>query len=849
MNWHDWIALTPETFIKRLRRRLTKPIGHNDFIALYNVLMAATDERVEWVLVLAPRLNALLKKRKRPREALLFLEMTARAQIIAGKAMEAFETLNELARADSSSETRETVLELTRGLVGHSEDYAASLDHRPAMLKAACTLLAHYELWEERGELLLEAAHIYSRHGAVQAAYRAIDDVERLAHDIGSLPLLARAFQAAVAVACDEGDPEFAVHAGHRAIETLDEIGKPAPVSLLCNMGTAMMRMGDTSNGEIQLRRALAASGPDSEIRPSIMVNLAACLRQAGKLNDAKAVITDARTAHDADSKPESVLELELISARIGVEAGEASTVVKALSAAAEAFDLALADVLRLHHRRGLRERYLPRFETILRSLPENGPAHYALAPLIACRGNALGDWMALLRWRQEVVAGASPEMAQAIESIVDGLRREGAPHLFGFLEKYDDAWEPGNLVGEFWDRLSRIVPELNERFGNPFADARLTPMLEAIHERLTEGHCIVAMTYAGEEPMLWAFHGNQYSRVQLPATPLQDWLSATIKFSNGEQSRRDFAHALASLLDILSPLLDPLWEHVAYSGAQSVRYLQDFSPAPPIGALVMRNCGLRDRMRKGEFEVRIVAALRQADEAEAVHGPIVAIIDKDGDLLLPRHEGVALARAAGLQEPTVVDVSEQRDLPEVMGRADMMLVSTHGAPISGFTDPFFAKLGGSKQHPISISSLQAHGDRLNVRVVILNACYSGSGSAKNFQRQFRTSDMVSYPAFSLLNGRTIACAGGWRTSDTAGFLFTWLVGKALGAGLGPAAAMSSAIGSLPEMTRDEAIAALEEIDDPVDRQAAIERLDQAPASGPFSHPYLSGALTIHGLL
>jgi len=74
-------------------------------------------------------------------------------------------------------------------------------------------------------------------------------------------------------------------------------------------------------------------------------------------------------------------------------------------------------------------------------------------------------------------------------------------------------------------------------------------------------------------------------------------------------------------------------------------------------------------------------------------------------------------------------------------------------------------------------------------------------------------------------------------------------VGKALGAGLNPAAAVSSAIATVPSLTRNDAVTALEQIGDPVDRQAAIDRLAGAPAVGAFSHPYLSGALTIHSLL
>lgn len=136
---------------------------------------------------------------------------------MAGDVSGAFEALEALARADDTDDTRETVLEIMRVAVEEADCVASSIDHRPVVFRAAASLLEYYDLRDELGDLKLRSALLYSRHGASQAAYRAIADVENQAHETGSLPLLARALQAVVAVSCEEGDPDFAVNSGRRS--------------------------------------------------------------------------------------------------------------------------------------------------------------------------------------------------------------------------------------------------------------------------------------------------------------------------------------------------------------------------------------------------------------------------------------------------------------------------------------------------------------------------------------------------------------------------------------------------------------------------------------------------------
>ncbi len=817
-------------------------------VDLYNGLIASCDHNASHVASVAIAIATLMQQRDLLWEHLLFLELTARARYLAGDVSGAFEALEALARADHTDDTRETVLEIVRVAIEEADCIASSIDHRPVVFRAAADLLEYYDLPDELCDLKLRSALLYSRHGASQAAYRAIADVESHAYQTGSLPLLARALQTVVAVSCEEGDPDYAVKAGRQALEVLGELGADPPMDLLGNLGTAFMRVGDTMNAEIYLRRAVNTSVKDSDIRPVLMVNLAACLRQAGETAQARAMINEARIEHNQTRDPEALLELELVAARIFAESGDANAVATSLAAAARAFDQTLRDVLRFHHRRGLRERYLPRFDSLMATLPDEGPVEEALEALLACRGNALGDWLAMLEWSRKTAALVQADEAVALESALEGLRGEGVPHLFGFLEKYDDVWGPRNPAGTQWDRLSQIIAKLNGRSGPALDRAGQTEMINAVRRRLEDGHCIMAITHAGE-PLLWSFHGDRYRRTALPAITRSNWHAALLRFAQGQITRQEFAAALGAWLDAVFPLLEPVLGDLATGGARSIRYLQDFGPSPPMTALAMRHPGLLERMQQGLFEVRLVEAMALSAEPSKISGGVAAIIDCDDELLLPRHEAAAFAEAAGLSPPVIIDTGATRQLPELIEDAQVLIVSTHGTPVNSYTDPYFASIGGEAPHPISISQLQAHGDRLDLRLVLLNACYSGVGSARNFQQRFRTADAVSFPAWSLLNGRAIACASAWRTSDTAQYLFSRFVGEGLALGLPPSGAVTSAMARLSLVTRDEAIAALSKIHDPADCASATERFATAPQNGAFSQPYLCGAMAIHSLL
>ncbi|MDN8688413.1 hypothetical protein Q0L85_13715, partial [Staphylococcus aureus] len=91
-----------------------------------------------------------------------------------------FDALRQMTDLDAGSSTREIVLELAEAAAGNPDSFGFSLDQRPRVLAAASEVFQRYGLLEQVAQMHLQAASLYSRHGASQAAYRSVRDAENI---------------------------------------------------------------------------------------------------------------------------------------------------------------------------------------------------------------------------------------------------------------------------------------------------------------------------------------------------------------------------------------------------------------------------------------------------------------------------------------------------------------------------------------------------------------------------------------------------------------------------------------------------------------------------------------------
>lgn len=155
-------------------------------------------------------------------------------------------------------------------------------------------------------------------------------------------------------------------------------------------------------------------------------------------------------------------LELELIAARIAAGALRFDQASAYLNRGVELMAGLLQPVLRLHRRRGLRDRYVLRFEAVMAEFPKCGSIDVVLPALATIRGTMSADWLSLLAWSATCQCDdrVGQSDREALCEVIDRIKIVGAPFLYGYREKYDDPWEPFNYA-QPWDDLSILLRRL----------------------------------------------------------------------------------------------------------------------------------------------------------------------------------------------------------------------------------------------------------------------------------------------------------------------------------------------------------------------------------------------------
>lgn len=849
----DFDAIVPAAFGKRLKRHLAKSNVPGEMVDLYNCIMRLSGQRPDLAGSLAHEAVGVFVRRKERDHEVLFLELCARIWMGNGEIARGLDAMKALISRATSGKHMLDLIELTDDVRETILSNDLPKELVPKALAVATQVYARANELEKLAEAYLEAAMLFAHHGAFQAAYRAAGDAEAAARQMDSPSLLARVLQRLSIIAFHERDFEWSANTGKMAIEAYSALGQRPPPELCSNTATALMNIGALEEACANFEAVLPVLTPkQSLINFQVYVNLAACRRKLKNISGAQHALILAHECAAPDHPVEHLLEFELVQARVMADAAAPADASKALNRAITRFEEMITPINRLHYRRGVRERYVPRFEGILHMLPEAGQADEVLVPLAAIYGGVIADWLALLDWSTAIEHDDSlcTPAARSIPILVRRIAKQGAPFLFGFKEKYDDPWEP-TFDPPTWDTLTELAGQLRGiGVPLPFSKATATARADLLAERLADGYCITALTFAGGAA-LWVLFNARYWRVSFDFAELKSFVSTRTSYEEGTADRTSFMVSLRRLRDRLLPELSAIFDEIAASESPGIIHLQDGLNALPMTMFAIEHDGIRAAMTAGRFEVRVAPALYRQSTPQPLKEPRVSAIrdDKD-DLLLARHEAQVASSLLVGADLSIFTPNETDRLLVELRDSHVLLVSTHGTAISRLTDPIFGSLGSpSARHSINVDGIQSMFPWLPYRLAILNACHAGSGLSRNYQHQFRTHDVASYPALLLLNRCSVAGAAAWRTSDTASFLHLALTAIALTEGLTPARALSRATVRLRDLTKTEAQQFLALVPDSVARLKSIQRIATAPESGMFSEPYLHSGFETYSLV
>lgn len=857
VDWTDWLHLPQTAFIDSLSALIdpadTDEPHHLEFVALYNALISGRHEATR-IADLAAAIADVMLQRERHAVGLLFLELEVRSRLSHGDLIPALAVLEHMASLVSDDAERQDVLDLADDAWGGSANSLLAEDIYPLILVSLTRVFRTLADLDRLAKALLTASAIFEDQGALDTAQRALSDAREVAETQQSFALLAEILEREATITYRRHQFEEAMTTAQTAWDLRAAQGQAPSAPLANTIATSLMHLDRDAEAIPVYEDALALLRPDEHaLRSVVLMNLAACRRKMGRLAEAQQAIDQARLVPSDDDMLESNLELELIAARIATSAARPDDAVASITAAARWMDNLLSRILRLHRRRGVRDRYVVRFEMAMRDLPDAGDAENVLPALATVRGSLIADWLSLLDWAAEIQRTGSISDGEKgeLQDRLDVIKGFGAPFLYGFREKYDDPWEPVAFARP-WDELGVLIRRLHPRVTSaPYDGVKLDRAVALLRQRLAEGYALAIPTFGGTSMYVWIMFRDRYRRVEIPAEATFALFGQRILFQQESISRDAFNATLASVLRAAGDVLHPEFDRLLRQGATGMLYFQDLLDCVAMPAIAMSHATVRGRIATGDFEMTLTPVIYPARAQTPVSAPrLLSISDESEALMLAGHEAEVAARLVGATDHMTVQANDQMGFDAAFGDADMMIVSTHGRSIAQFTDPYFAHLGGGTEwHVISVDSLQRLGPSAKLRVAILNACHSGASAHKSLFATHRTHDLASYPNLLLLNGAACVSAAGWRISDTAGFAFNVLAARFLSEGDLPVRALGRTVAKLRDLRKSELFELLDLIADEAVAAQVRERLQRASEVGMFSASYLSGGIQVYSLL
>lgn len=728
--------------------------------------------------------------------------------------------------------------------VGILRSQSDAREHLPRIVAIAERFFARFPDPDVHVDMLCDVAISYAAFRAFQPAYRAAGRAEFIAKDDKSLPLRARALETGFTVALEEDDFETALKWGKTLFKMYRYVKGGAPFRFIGNYAMALMNTGKYSTAIRMYERALKGPALPPLEEGALLVNLSVCYRKEGRHDDAARALERVRGA--GAGNPELEIELELVSANNAAALGDGREVLVRTRAAAERMSAYLASATRLHYRRGMREAFLPRIEKLLLSIPAEGDADDLIAIVAECRSGLASDWLGLREWTRDVLSNNSiaAEDRAALEEAMDAIRNFGAPFLYGFREKYDDALDALPEMGtQPWDAFANVLVRLSERgIKDPYQHASGRRLTELLRRQVARGAWIFVAICPGGDHIL-VIGSGRYRRIALPAELLKNWWIGLDEYCAQRISRVELAGTIKSAVEGIQAALASAFDDACASAIREFWFLPNALDAIPFHAAALAHARVRDRMKAGELQVWCAPILYPGDERSLELRAALAVLEPAGNLPLAKAELNGVRTNLPDARLTEIFADAVVDFGQAMVNTDLLLVASHAVPLSRFTDPFFASMGGGQvSHCISFASLQYEAERWPCQVAILNACHSGASKAGNYQRNFKTHDLASYPVALMLNRRAAVAAAAWPTLESASCLFTHLfLQRIRKEGVGTAFAQAMAV--MSSMSGSEANGLMRNAGVPnedLKRDAVIEDM--------LHHPYCYGTFQLYGL-
>ncbi|MDU0994302.1 MAG: hypothetical protein E7A54_15195 [Morganella morganii] len=685
-------------------------------------------------------------------------------------------------------------------------------------------------------------AYFFSDQEAYKAAIDTLDDALEYLVECSNKQCMVEVLAVKHSTYILSENHEYALRAWDDLSEICNELDVEPPFHSILNHATLLMRFEKYDKAIEIYIKSLTSSDCTLLRRAMIFGNLSACYREKGDNENTTKSMDYAREIIEklGDDRFDNdfLLEIELINAKNNVFLGDSDGLKKCLNSFVEKMSITLSHTFKLHYRRGVRNRFIARFENLVACLPRSGFATDIIPLLSFSRINQAADWLSILKWKEDISARITISERAQLSSLIDNLSAYGAPHLYGFREKYDNALYEMNH--DPWDKFITFIEILDERYDLPSiyvysSEKFLTGILnERLHQRN-----VLIFDFSASDSKLITIYGDKYIIDDLPGEEGRNFFIELNKYRFEGENRKEFNQSLINYQVAMNKCLTDTIS-ILEGNNQGVILFPSKMDFFPINLLLVSNDIIRRKMIAGEFSISSCLCLHPRSDNNKIES-CLGVVESVTNLKYDRAEIQNFMKITGVTGEILFSPTQNDFFDKSLDR-DAIIISQHGISAGIFTDPVFANLSGphAVMKTLSYEHLQSNTYKMRHKLVMLNACYSGALVNKNYYKQFRTHELLGYPQAFLLNRQSVVIAASWTIVDRYNALlmhnFSHLISE-----YDISMAYSISLARTYEMATDEMVGILNEITDdqqPLPNNQVLDTLKTQPFCFSTYHNY-----------
>lgn len=729
--------------------------------------------------------------------------------------------------------------------------------------RLAVRFLLDFSEYEKAIEEMCSTSFLFAEINDHQGAYRLLNDAEELARKKKLLLSLSNVYEALGSIAFYENDFKYSNKVFEKSIRIKDQISEEIPISLKSNLAASKMNLNDYSGGKIIYESLMSElTKEDLVARAKILTNFSVCEREIGNSKKSQKLIKEAIPLLLNQPIIDTLIEAYLVASRTELKIENQKESLKYLRFAVDSIEDLISKNYRLHYRRGVRERYHNRIKHLFSKISIQFISKKDLKILIFLKSNTNSDWLSLINWSNSILKNESVsiELKSDLELKLNELINFGAPILYGFREKYDDPFEydasnknsiQAAAYNLPWQSFNETVIQIisNYSVSQPYEKTKFKYLIKETKKLLAKkSHLLFAIT-CEDGTIFYQFDKEQIAQFIIPQKKSLEFYLELHKYQNKELSHSEFVSKLNSLKKIISKELNGVVENVISKKGVEVIYFPDyFSDKLPINSLFIDNYKRLDNF-KG---FRSCPIFSFGNKTNKKLDTFFGIYDTDkGKLPLTKEELLSSLSIINKEKHNFIDLAvEQIDFKsDSFINANILHFSSHGFPISRYSDPMFSSLAGSfSSNSITLEDLQLNLQNDIYSLVVLNTCDSSDKIQRNTHKSFVSNELIGFSSTLLLNQISVNTSLLWPLKDIICFIFSNLFYANLKSNISIQKAFFITICMLKNLTSSDCIEILKTITDKDIRESKLSVFKKS-SSLPFESIYCYGVFNFQSLL